>query len=213
MTFCGHCKDEVKANERGMSCERCEVWFHVSCVNINTALYDLLVNQVGGEDDGFRWYCPTCRGKGVDGPADTIKATIQKEIKDTLPTIVKHVLTETKECAEILSKTYSDVVKKQQNKMIDETVKATSNLALKESMKSLESNLAQKKRTRNVVISGIDEYEQENTSDIAHTLLKPLEHRLQKCDILKSKRIGSKSEAAPTAGTRLVESLECYLSH
>ena len=65
-TFCGHCKDEVQEDQQGMCCIRCEVWFHLSCVNISTALYDLLMQKEDDEDDGFRWYCPACRNKSAD---------------------------------------------------------------------------------------------------------------------------------------------------
>ena len=60
--------------------------------------------------------------------------------------------------------------------MLDETVKATSNKALKESMKSLESNLAEKKRrTRNIIIRGVPEQNGEDSKEVVFELLKPLE--------------------------------------
>ena len=193
--FCGHCKDEVQENQQGMCCEICEVWFHLSCVNISTALYDLLMLKEDDEDDGFRWYCPACRNKCADNTNDNVKATVQKEIKSALPDIVKTVLTETKECAEVLSKTYATIVKKQQQNMIQETVKETSNMALKESMISLESNLAEKKRrTRNVIISGVPEQEQEDIKDVVFGILKPLEGRLEKNEILTTSRLGQKKD-------------------
>ena len=202
ITLCGHCKDKVQTNQKGMSCERCEVWFHISCVNINATLYDLLVKE-DCEDDGFRWFCPTCRGKSAEGTSENVKAVIQSEIKNTLPDIVKTVLTESNQCAEILSKTYADIVKKQQNNMINETVKATSNMALKESMISLESNLAEKKRrSRNVIITGVPEGEEEVTEDIVYNTLKPFEARLNKNEILAASRLGRRNENSETDQSR-----------
>ena len=188
-TMCGDCKEDFQSKKQGMCCERCEVWFHLTCVNISPDLYDLLRKE-DGEDDGFRWFCPTCRGKNNDA-SDNLKTAVQKEIKEVLPEIVKTVLTETKQCSQVLSQTFADIVKKQQNKMIDDTVKKTSNIALKESMKSLESNLAEKKRrTRNIVISGVEEDDSTTSNEIVFNLLKPLEAKLEKKDIIKVNRIG-----------------------
>ena len=73
-------------------------------------------------------------------------------------------------------------------------MKATSNKALKESMKSLESNLAEKKRrTRNIVISGVPEQDEEDSKDLVFNMIKPLEEKLVQNDVLIVKRMGQNS--------------------
>ena len=194
MDCCGKCSKNVQNDDRAMCCEKCEVWYHIECINIARALYDLINGNEVAVDDGIRWFCPSCRAStdDISQEPSSLKETIQQEIKDILPVIVKNVLTESKQCPENLSKTFADIVKKQQNHILKETIQTTSDTALKETMKSLETNLAEKKkRGRNIIITGVVEKKNEKPFQEVLEIVQSLEPKMKMNDILHVKRIGS----------------------
>ena len=64
--LCGQCKELVPedSSTKAIMCnaEKCKVWYHLSCTNLNEALYEL-INSASNDDvdNGIRWLCPKCR--------------------------------------------------------------------------------------------------------------------------------------------------------
>ena len=58
---CGQRKGNVPddSETKAICCdvEDCNLWYHLDCINITEALYELMT---GEEDNGVRWLCPKC---------------------------------------------------------------------------------------------------------------------------------------------------------
>ena len=48
---CTVCSAPVKSNQRGIQCDRCDLWTHASCGGVGQEEYEGLYGE---------WYCPTC---------------------------------------------------------------------------------------------------------------------------------------------------------
>ena len=48
---CTVCSVPVKSNQRGIHCDRCDLWTHASCGGVGQEEYEGLCGE---------WYCPTC---------------------------------------------------------------------------------------------------------------------------------------------------------
>lgn len=57
---CGVCKVRVTSDDKGLQCEYCGLWYHITCVGVDDVKYNLL------SDDGIHWFCKTCDGKAID---------------------------------------------------------------------------------------------------------------------------------------------------
>ena len=53
---CGICKKAVKHKDRGFGCDHCYVWYHASCIDMNSIVYQCLQN----EPDDLSWICDKC---------------------------------------------------------------------------------------------------------------------------------------------------------
>ena len=51
---CGYCERPVRSNQKGILCDKCELWYHAKCMGISNGSYNLLTTS---EDE---WFCPTC---------------------------------------------------------------------------------------------------------------------------------------------------------
>ena len=51
---CVICEKAAKWNQRAVCCDKCDGWFHVSCMNMNTVVYDALANS------SISWICCQC---------------------------------------------------------------------------------------------------------------------------------------------------------
>ena len=124
---------------------------------------------------------------------DTYRNEIAEEIGKCLPDIVKTVV---KETTDEISKTYAETVKKENKALLKDTVKSTSENALKETMKFVDAE--QRKRTRNVIISGVDEVEDENCEETVFQVFNGIYESFKKSDIANSRRIGRLGRKEPT---------------
>ncbi len=52
---CTVCSKSVKSNQRGILCDRCELWTHARCCQTDATEYERL-----GTNDGEDWLCPLC---------------------------------------------------------------------------------------------------------------------------------------------------------
>lgn len=53
---CRACAQEVKDNQRAVQCDKCNLWFHIKCGNIDEAVYRVIEKATG-----FNWYCEECK--------------------------------------------------------------------------------------------------------------------------------------------------------
>jgi len=60
---CDVCKAEVEDGDDALECEICKGWFHISCVDISTYEYEVLVRHKIGS---IHWYCATCNIKSME---------------------------------------------------------------------------------------------------------------------------------------------------
>lgn len=51
---CGMCNQEVSWSHHGVCCDSCDAWFHASCQNINSTVYEALNNT------NCSWVCFQC---------------------------------------------------------------------------------------------------------------------------------------------------------
>ena len=104
---------------------------------------------------------------------DKVGLMITKEISAVIPKVVAGVEEKIKEgcfddvfkdAGRVVSQSWADIARNDQNKIIEEAVQATSDVALKQSMRLLDSNLTERqKRSRNVVISNVAENSEGDT--------------------------------------------------
>ena len=57
--FCCGCKTELKDNQRALRCDSCELWFNLSCTDIEECLYKAIGE---GESKGVMWFYQGCEG-------------------------------------------------------------------------------------------------------------------------------------------------------
>lgn len=58
--ICSLCDQEVTWSCKGICCDSCDIWFHHSCVNVNSAEYDLISRST------VAWICPRCDSTNCD---------------------------------------------------------------------------------------------------------------------------------------------------
>lgn len=51
---CGICNKSVRANQKGIQCDSCDLWLHTSCCSIDDSTYYHLANS------SCTWICPHC---------------------------------------------------------------------------------------------------------------------------------------------------------
>ena len=159
--------------------------WHTTCAGLEN-ITDYCIKQL-------KYTCPMCVIAANNLRClvrDTYQIEIAEEIGKCLPAIVKTVV---KETTDAVPKSYAETVKRENKALLKDTVKSTSENALKETMKFVDANLAeQRKRTRNVIISGVSEAENENCGDTVFQILNQIDESFEKSDIANSKRIGLK---------------------
>ena len=205
--LCGASKSKAAKIKCGM-CTR--VW-HGGCVGLKGGTVHLL-NKL--ESNG--WVCPKCfvfADEVIEAfkeesihiepkDIDKVGLMITKEISAVIPKVVAGVEEKIKEgcfddvfkdAGRVVSKSWADTARSDQNKIIEEAVQATSNVALKQSMRLLDSNLTERqKRSRNIVISNVAENSEGDT--LGDVICNKLREGLTKEDILSCNRLGKKGE-------------------
>ena len=181
-------------------------WWHTTCAGLEN-ITDACVKKL-------RYTCPMCviaANNLICLVRDSYQLEIAEEIGKCLPDIVKTVV---KETSDALSKSYAETVKKENKALLKDTVKSTSQNALKETMKFVDANLAeQRKRTRNVIISAVDEGENEICEDTVFEIFNNIDKNFKKADIANCKRISNKRDQNGTENherPRLILATLCY---
>lgn len=190
-----------------IKCTKCLRHWHSECVGlIGVTLY--LVNKLEN------WQCPRCfkfSDNIVDALGDSevdqskpekqqLEEIVRRGIKSMVPEIVSGVVQEikttkiddiVKEAGQSVTKSWSDIAKTDQKKLIKDVVEASSESALQQSMKLIDSNLTERqKRKRNMIVSNIPE--NSAGGNLKQVVVLALSHELTVTDILFCQRLGKK---------------------
>jgi hypothetical protein len=66
--LCATCKGTAPPTVPGLKCCSCNFFFHIKCINMNKAQYDVIKST-----DGLDWKCPNCRLLNANGNCDCSK--------------------------------------------------------------------------------------------------------------------------------------------
>ena len=141
-----------------------------------------------------------------EGNRETVKATVQREVKAIMPKVVEELVAGVKsalgensvkqmvkDANEKISKSWADIAKTEQNRVINDVVGKTSELALKESLSKISADLSeQKTRQRNAIISNVPEGSGGNDSSLADVVCNFEGLDLSQDEIAYCKRLGEK---------------------
>lgn len=59
MEACGVCSDRVKSDDKAVTCDGCNKWYHISCGKISQAVYKSI--RDAPENKPINWNCKTCK--------------------------------------------------------------------------------------------------------------------------------------------------------
>ena len=194
-----------------MQCAECKMWWHPACVGLD-GLSIYITKKI------VSYKCPMCftlspeikESLGIEnedaGGTETVKATVRREIKEVMPkvieelvSVVKSALGENtmqklvKDANEKISKSWADIAKTEQNRVIKDVVGKTSEIAMKESLSKISADLSeQKTRQRNVIMSNVSEGYGGTDSSLADVVCNFAGHDLSHEEIAYCKRLGEK---------------------
>ena len=133
---------------------------------------------------------------------DKVGALINKEINAVIPKVVSGVEEKIREgcfdsvfrdAGRTVSNSWAEIARNDQNKIIKEAVRATTDVALQQSMQLLDSNLTErKKRSRNMIISNVPENSE--GANLSEVICRKLGEGLRPEHILSSKRLGKRRD-------------------
>lgn len=193
----------VKVSEQ-MQCNECTMWWHPSCVGLD-GLTHYMTKKLSN------WKCPVCYkldrkiieklelNQGDLATANAGDEALNKILRDEVKAIIPEVVEEIKAgvkmafqedavkefvsgAKEAMTRSWAEVAKTEQKKVIKEVVEQTSDVALQKGLGKISADLSeQKNRSRNCVVSNIPEddakplievvtsYSDLNANDIADT--------------------------------------------
>ena len=194
-----------------IKCAKCTLVWHSDCVGLKGVTEYLLTKL---ENKG--WNCPKCfvfsdvileafKADNINiEPADLDKVgfLINQKINAIIPKVISGVEKKIKEgcfdnvfkdAGRVVSNSWAEIARRDQNHVIKEAVQATTDVALQQSMKLLDANLTErKKRVRNVIISNVPE--NSTGANLAEVICDILGEGLRKEYILSCHRLGKKGE-------------------
>ena len=194
-----------------IKCATCSRVWHGDCVGLKGGS-EYLQNKL--ESNG--WNCPKCfvfpenileLFKADDitiepNELEKVGILINKEINLVIPKVVAGVEEKIKEgcfdqvfkdAGRTVSASWADIARGDQNAIIKEAVQATTDVALQQSMKVLDSNLTErKKRARNIVIQNIPD--NSPGASLAEVICNHLGEGLRTEHILSCNRLGKIKE-------------------
>ena len=193
-----------------MQCTACEIWWHPSCVGLAGLNYY-------GTTKLIEWKCPACfvldksisEKLGLTCMSETntdesLRKTVKDEMKAIMPEVVEEIKAGVKlafeedsmkqivnGAKEAISKSWADIAKTEQKRVMKEVVEKTSDSALQTSLGRISADLSeQKNRSRNCVVSNIPEGYGGPDSTLIEVVANFAE--LETSDIADCKRLGKK---------------------
>jgi hypothetical protein len=204
--------DEGPTNVKSLlQCSECKIWWHPACIGLD-GLSNYFIKKFS------KYKCPLCftlspeikEKLGIEdqneGERETVKATVQKEVKAIMPKVVeelvagvKSALGETsvqqmvKDANEKISKSWVDIAKTEQKRVMNDVVGKTSEAALKESLSKISADLSeQKSRQRNAVMFNVPEGHGGNDASLEQVVCGFAGRGLSQEEIAYCKRLGEK---------------------
>ncbi len=194
---CQVCSVEVKGQDKGVSCDFCQKWFHAKCVEITPELYKCMKKFDGSRlGTALHWYCKNCNIvvckilpsiseiKLKQDKIETEVENLKKEVEQ-----IKIVLAENK-------KSYADAVKAG-GEMAE--IQGRQGCYVESDRKiqiQLFEVIEKEKKKNNLVIMGLPEMD--NDGDIKNTIGEILNYVTEEenCEFEFMERIGKKGERA-----------------
>ena len=201
-----------------MQCVGCELWWHPKCVGLDGLTKyacDLIV----------QWKCPLCfsfpkevqeklgdKSQSVQQDDVPLKAAVREQVVAFMPEVTKEVVAAVKagvkdalgdnnmkglvkDVNETITKSWADVAKFDQKRVITEVVQKTSESALQKSMSMISADLnAQRNRAKNCVINNIPEGHGGNDSSLVDVVVSFGNGVVEPGDIVHCKRLGEKKQ-------------------
>ena len=202
-----------------LSCTKCSQEWHTWCVGLKGLISDDVATGKKQIESLKEWICPLCYPKCAPSPVilakirdyeeetvkdgeernsmrveiakmtTTLTAAVTQAVKESLKE--EHVNMAVQDANVKVAKSWAEITKSTQQDLITDVVKKSSKIALSESIQLIDSNLTeQRKRTRNIVVSGIPEQPSENSSDMKTEMVDILGGELAERDILAAFRLG-----------------------
>ena len=56
---CGKCKNTVRVNQKGLECDGCSIWWHITCEKTSES-YFKLINDREPNMNNVKWFCSSC---------------------------------------------------------------------------------------------------------------------------------------------------------
>ena len=66
---CRECSEMVTSIEYGVTCSKCDFWYHTKCVGISQDQYKCMIEDGNRDNPLFHWYCRFCREKCIEAVA------------------------------------------------------------------------------------------------------------------------------------------------
>jgi exosome complex RNA-binding protein Csl4 len=136
--------------------------------------------------------------KGVEEAMPRMMEKIQKGVEAAMPGMLEKIQEQYNtqlesfktEATQFVGKTWADVAKTEQKKIMTEVAQTTSESALKQSMSFINTNMTEmRNRVNNVIIYNVKEEPGEDVVPIVHSLLQPVAD-IPRSDIVKAVRLG-----------------------
>lgn len=199
------CEDGPVAVNSMIQCTKCIRWWHPACVGL-AGLNKHGCNKIQN------WNCPLCfelppgvkdklggDDTGVDSTSVRgIKEVVKKGMEEAMPKMIEKIQEQYNkqienfktEATELVGKTWAEVAKVGQAKIMTEVSQNTTETALKETMTFINTNLTEmQNRVNNVIISDLQETEEEDVVTTAYSVLQPVVD-IPQSDIVKARRLG-----------------------
>ena len=199
------CEEGPVAVNSMIQCTKCIRWWHPACVGL-AGLNKHGCNKIQN------WNCPLCfelppgvkdkLGGDDTGVGSTsvsgIKEVVKKGMEEAMPKMIEKIQEQYNkqienfktEATELVGKTWADVAKVGQAKIMSEVSQNTTEIALKESMTFINTNLTEmQNRANNVIISDLQETAEEDVVTSAYNVLQPLVD-IPQSDIVNARRLG-----------------------
>ena len=76
---CSHdtCNGMIDEDDKAMCCDSCLQWFHLNCTDLDTAIYDILIDT---SVKGIKWFCEKCNPKFNE--LSELRATVTRQGKE-----------------------------------------------------------------------------------------------------------------------------------
>ena len=194
-----------------MQCSECKNWWHPACVGLD-GLSQYIIKKMP------KYKCPLCfkwspeikEKLGIedqdDGDKEAVKSTVKNEVKAIMPIVVEELVAGVKsalgehsvqqmvkEANEKISKSWADIAKTEQNRVMNDVVGKTSESALKQSLSKISADLSeQKTRQRNVIILNVPEESGGADSSLPKVVCGLTGNELMQDEIAYCKRLGEK---------------------